>query len=91
MHDRILVKRKAIETQTNSGLWISTNAEERSDQGTVQAVGQGKVLPNGTLRPLEVKAGDQVMFSQGAGSIVKIDDEEYVVLKEEDIFAILED
>jgi len=91
MHDRILVKRKETETQTKAGLWISTTADDKPDEGTVVAVGTGKVLTDGSIRPMSVKADDHIIFAKGAGSLVNIDDKEYIVLKEEDIFAVLED
>jgi chaperonin GroES len=91
MHDRILVKRKEAETRTKTGFILQPTADDKPDQGTVIAVGTGKVLPDGTVRPMAVAKDDEIIFAKGAGSLVKIDDEEFIVMKEEEVFAVIED
>lgn len=88
VRDRIVVKPAEIATTTAGGI-IIPNAKEKPEQGTVVAAGSGRLLENGTQIPLEVKVNDTVIYSKHAGSTVKIDGEEYVVLKEEDILAIV--
>jgi chaperonin GroES len=90
INDRVVVRRFDKETKTPSGIYISTKAVEKSSQGQVIAVGQGKILDNGTLKPMSVKAGDKVLFGQYAGSTVKIDNEEFLVMSESEIFGIME-
>lgn len=90
LHDRILVKRLEGEAKTASGLIIPDNAKEKPMEGKVVAVGNGKVLENGTVRKLEVKAGDRVLFSKYSGSEVKMDGAEHLILTENDILGILE-
>jgi chaperonin GroES len=90
LHDRILVKRLEGEEKTVGGIIIPDNAKEKPMEGKVVAVGNGKVLDNGTLRKLEVKAGDRVLFSKYAGSEVKMDGAEHLILTENDILGIIE-
>jgi chaperonin GroES len=90
LHDRILVKRLEGEAKTASGLIIPDNAKEKPMEGKVVAVGNGKVLENGTVRKLEVKAGDRVLFSKYSGSEVKMDGAEHLILTESDILGIIE-
>jgi chaperonin GroES len=90
LHDRILVKRLEGEAKTASGLIIPDNAKEKPMEGKVVAVGNGKVLENGTVRKLEVKAGDRVLFSKYSGSEVKMDGAEHLILTENDILGIIE-
>ena len=90
LHDRILVKRLEGEAKTASGLIIPDNAKEKPMEGKVIAVGNGKVLENGTVRKLEVKAGDRVLFSKYSGSEVKMDGAEHLILTESDILGIIE-
>ncbi|GAA0416084.1 co-chaperone GroES [Massilia aurea] len=89
LHDRVIVKRLDQETKTASGLIIPDAAAEKPDQGEVLAVGNGKVQDNGQLRPLEVKVGDRVLFSKYGAQTVKIDGQELLVLREEEILAIV--
>ncbi len=89
LYDRIIVKRLDQTTKTESGLIIPGSAAEKPDQGEVVAIGNGKVMDNGTLRPVEVKVGDRVLFGKYAGNTVKVDGEELLVMKEEDIMAIV--
>ena len=90
LHDRVIVKRLDQETKTASGLIIPDAAAEKPDQGQVLAVGNGKVLEDGKVRPLEVKVGDRVLFGKYSGQAVKIDGDEVLVMREEDILAVVE-
>ena len=90
LHDRVIVKRLDQETKTASGLIIPDAAAEKPDQGEILAVGNGKVQENGNVRPLEVKVGDRVLFGKYAGQTVKIDGQELMVMREEDIMAIVQ-
>ncbi len=90
LQDRILVKRLASENKTASGIIIPDNAKEKPMEGDVIAVGAGKALDNGTVRASEVKAGDKVLFGKYAGSEVKIDGVEHLILNESDILGIIE-
>ncbi|MBI4611659.1 MAG: co-chaperone GroES [Candidatus Rokubacteria bacterium] len=91
LHDRILLKRlEEQEEERRGGIIIPDSAKEKPQRGKVIAVGDGKMLENGKRVPLDVKAGDQVLFGKYAGSEVKIEDEEYLILREEDILGILE-
>ena len=89
LHDRVIVKRLDQETKTASGLIIPDAAAEKPDQGEILAVGNGKVQENGTVRPLEVKVGDRILFGKYSGQTVKVDGEELLVMREEDIMAVL--
>lgn len=90
LHDRVLVKRLESEHNTASGIVIPDSAAEKPDQGEVIAVGAGKILQDGKLRPLEVKAGDKVLFGKHAGQTVKIGGEELLVVREADILAVVQ-
>ncbi|MFA5171849.1 MAG: co-chaperone GroES [Sulfuriferula sp.] len=90
LHDRIIVKRMEEERKTASGIVIPDSATEKPDQGEVLAVGNGKINENGTVRPLDVKVGDRVLFGKYAGQSVKIDGDEVLVMREEDIMGIME-
>jgi chaperonin GroES len=90
LHDRILAKRLAEEEKTKGGLFIPDTAKEKPLEALVIAVGQGKVLDNGKVQALEVKAGDKVLIGKYSGSEVKIDGEEHIILREDDILAVLE-
>jgi chaperonin GroES len=90
LHDRVIVKRLDQETKTASGLIIPDAAAEKPDQGEVLAVGNGKVADNGTVRALEVKVGDRVLFGKFAGQAVKVDGQELLVMREEDIMAVVQ-
>ncbi|HBA66201.1 MAG TPA: co-chaperone GroES [Methylococcaceae bacterium] len=89
LHDRVIIKRVEEETKTAGGIVLPGSAAEKPSQGEVLAVGSGKVLENGQVRALEVKVGDKVLFGKYSGSEVKIDGEEVVVMREEDIMAVL--
>jgi len=91
LHDRVIVKRKEEERTSPGGIVIPDTAAEKPIQGEVVAVGKGKILENGEVRPLDVKVGDRVLFGKYAGTEVKVDGEELLVMREEDIMAIIED
>ena len=91
LHDRVIVKRLEEERTTASGIVIPDSASgEKPDQGVVQAVGNGKILEDGTMRTLDVKVGDKVLFGKYAGQEVKVDSDELLVMREEDIMGIVE-
>jgi chaperonin GroES len=89
LHDRVIVKRLDQETKTASGLIIPDAAAEKPDQGEILAVGNGKVQDDGKLRALEVQVGDRVLFGKYSGQTVKVDGQELLVMREEDIMAVL--
>lgn len=90
LHDRVVVRRKEEETKTAGGIVLPGKAAEKPSQGEVVAVGTGRILDNGDVRPLAVKAGDTVVFGQYAGSTIKVDGEELLIMSENEIFGILE-
>lgn len=90
LHDRVVVKRLEEERKTASGIVIPDAAAEKPDQGEVVAVGNGKILENGSVRPLEVKVGDRVLFGKYSGQTVKVQGEELLVMREEDIMGVVE-
>lgn len=89
LHDRVVVKRVEEERKTAGGIVIPDNAAEKPDQGEVIAVGNGKILEDGKVRPLDVKVGDRILFGKYSGSTVKMDGEEYLVMREDDIMGIV--
>ena len=91
LQDRIIVKRVAEEEKTKGGIIIPDTAKEKPLEGKVIAVGNGRVLEDGKVRPLDVKAGDRVLFGKYAGTEVKIDGEDHLILKEDDVVGIVED
>ncbi len=88
--DRLVVKRLEQEQKTKGGIIIPDTAKEKPIEGQVVAVGSGKVLKSGKVRPLDVKAGDRVLFGKYSGTEVKLDGEEYLIMKEDDILGIVE-
>ena len=88
--DKILVKRLEAETKTKSGIVLPDSAKEKPKQGTVISVGGGKRLENGSLSPMHLKKGDRVLFTSYAGTEVKIDGEELMIMSEDDVLAIVE-
>lgn len=90
LHDRILVKRMEEQEVRKGGIIIPDTAKEKPQEGKVIAVGNGKVSEDGKRIPLDVKSGDKILFGKYSGNEVKIEDEEYVILREEDVLAILE-
>ncbi|AKQ54169.1 co-chaperone GroES [Bordetella hinzii] len=89
LYDRIIVKRIEQQRKTASGIVIPDSAAEKPEQGEVLAVGQGKRHADGSLQPLELAVGDQVLFGKYAGQTVKVDGEELLVMREEDVLAVL--
>ncbi len=90
LHDRVVVKRLDEERKSAGGIVIPENAAEKPDQGEVIAVGNGKILENGKIRPLDVKVGDRILFGKFSGSTVKIEGTEYMVMREDDIMGIID-
>jgi chaperonin GroES len=90
LHDRILVKREEEKERKKGGIIIPDTAKEKPQEGKVVAVGNGRMLEDGKKLPLDVKAHDRILFGKYSGSEVKLDDEEYLIMKEEDVLAILE-
>ncbi|HJV86560.1 MAG TPA: co-chaperone GroES [Noviherbaspirillum sp.] len=90
LHDRVIVKRLDQETKTASGIVLPEAAAEKPDQGKVLAVGNGKILEDGKVRPLDVKVGDIVLFGKYSGQTVKVEGDEVLVMREEDIMAIVQ-
>jgi len=89
LHDRLIVKRVEEERKTASGIVIPDTAAEKPDQGEVKAIGKGKVLEDGKVRPLDVKPGDHILFGKYSGTEVKIDGEERLILREDDILGVI--
>ena len=89
LHDRILIKRLEKEQKTAGGIIIPDTAKEKPQEATVVAVGNGKRLENGEIRPLDVKVGDTVLFSKYAGTEVKIEGEEHLIIREDDLIGIV--
>jgi len=90
LHDRVVVKRLDNERTTASGIVIPDNAAEKPDQGEVVAVGNGKILDDGKTKPVDVKVGEKILFGKYSGQTVKVDGDELLVLREDDIMAIIE-
>ena len=90
LHDRVLVRREEEETKTAGGIVLPGSAAEKPSRGEVIAVGNGKITENGDVRPLDVKAGDKVIFGQYAGNTVKVDGEELLIMSESEILAVVE-
>jgi chaperonin GroES len=90
LHDRVIVKRLEEERKTASGIVIPDTAAEKPDQGEIMAVGKGKVLDDGKVRALEVKVGDRVLFGKYSGQTVKVEGDELLVMREEDIMGVVE-
>jgi len=90
LQDRIIVKRVQEEEKTKGGIIIPDSAKEKPIEGKVIAAGNGKVLEDGKVRPLDVKAGDRILFSKYAGTEIKIEGEEHLIMREEDILGVIE-
>jgi chaperonin GroES len=90
LHDRVIVKRVEAERTTASGIVIPDSAGEKPDQGEVIAVGSGKILDDGKVRPMALKVGERVLFSKYGGQPVKVDGEELMVMREDDIMGVVE-
>lgn len=90
LHDRVLAKRIESEEKTKGGIIIPDSAKEKPLEGLVEAVGSGRILEDGKVRKLEVKKGDKILFGKYTGTEVKIDGEDMVIIREEDILATIE-
>lgn len=90
LHDRVVIKRLEEEQKTSGGIVIPDTAAEKPQKGEVVAVGNGKILDSGETRALDVKTGDQVLFGKFSGTEVKVGDDELLVMREEDILAVIE-
>ena len=90
LHDRVIVKRKEEERTSPGGIVIPDTATEKPIRGEITAVGPGKILDDGSVRALDVKVGDEVLFGKYSGTEVKVDGDELLVLREEDIMAVVE-
>jgi chaperonin GroES len=90
LYDRVLVQRIEAEQKTSSGLFIPETAQERPQQARVIAAGTGRLQKDGSVRPLTVKAGDHVLFGKYSGDEIKVDGETYLILREDDLLAIVE-
>ncbi|MFB3820184.1 MAG: co-chaperone GroES [Candidatus Methylomirabilales bacterium] len=90
LHDRVLVKRLEEKEVKKGGIIIPDTAKEKPQEGEVMAAGPGKVTEDGKRQPMEVKVGDKILFGKYSGSDVKLEDEEYLILREEDILGVLE-
>ena len=91
LQDRVIVQRVQEEEKTKGGIIIPDTAKEKPQEGKVVAVGKGKVNDDGKLMPLDVKAGDRILFGKYSGTEVKIDGEDYLIMREDDILGVLED
>ena len=90
LHDRVIIKRVEEETKSAGGIVIPDTAKEKPVRGKIIAIGKGKLLENGDIRPLDVQVGNVVLFGKYAGTEVKVDDQELLVLREEDIMGVVE-
>jgi chaperonin GroES len=89
LHDRVVIKRMEEERLSAGGIVIPDNATEKPIRGEVVAIGEGKLLDNGQVRPLKVKVGDKVLFGKYSGTEVKLSGTEYLVVREDDVFAVI--
>ena len=90
LHDRLLIKRTEAETRSKGGIIIPDSAKEKPQQAEVVAVGNGKRQENGDVTPLDVKVGDKVLIGKYSGNDVKIDEVEYVILREDEVLAVIQ-
>jgi chaperonin GroES len=90
LYDRIVVKRIEQQEQMQGGLYIPDSAKEKPQEGEVVAVGKGKRLEDGKLVPLDVQAGDRILFGKYSGSDIKLDNEEYMIMREDEVLGVLE-
>ena len=90
LHDRVIVKRLEEERTSPGGIVIPDSAAEKPSQGKVISAGKGKILENGTVRALDVKVGDKILFGKYSGTEVKVDGDDLLVMREEDIMAVIE-
>ena len=90
LHDRIIVERIEEETMTASGIIIPDSAKEKPQEGSIVAVGKGKVTEDGKVLPLDVKVGDKVLFGKYSGTEIKIEGKEYLMMREDDVLGVVE-
>jgi chaperonin GroES len=90
LHDRVVIKRMEEETTSPGGIVIPDSAAEKPVRGEVIAVGKGKILENGDVRPLDLKTGDRILFGKYSGTEVKVDDQDFLVMREDDVMAVIE-
>ena len=90
LHDRVIVKREDEERKSPGGIVIPDTAAEKPIRGKIVAVGKGKMLENGSVRPLDLKVGDKILFGKYGGTEVKVDGDELLVMREEDVMAVIE-
>jgi chaperonin GroES len=90
LHDRVIVKRLEEDRKSPGGIVIPDSAAEKPVQGTIVAVGKGKILEDGQVRPLDVKVGDKILFGKYSGTEVKVDGDDLLVMREEDVMAVIE-
>lgn len=90
LHDRVVVKRMEEERTSAGGIVIPDSATEKPDKGEVIAVGKGKIMENGDVRPMDLAVGDKILFGKYAGSAIKMDGEELLVMREDDVMAVIE-
>ena len=90
LQDRLIVERIDSQEKTASGIYIPDTAKEKPQQGKVLAVGKGKVREDGTVQPLDVKPGDTILFGKYSGTEIKIDNEEYLIMREDDVLGVVE-
>ena len=90
LHDRVIIQRLDAAPRSPGGIVIPDSAAEKPIRGKVVAVGKGKILENGTVRPLDVKVGDHILFGKYSGTEVKVEGQEYLVMREEDVMAVIE-
>jgi chaperonin GroES len=90
LHDRLLVKRLDEEAKTKGGIIIPDTAKEKPTEGRVVAVGTGKVADDGTVTPLDVKKGDRILFSKYSGTEIKVEGDDHLIIREDDVLAVLE-
>jgi chaperonin GroES len=89
LHDRVVVRRLEEERKSAGGIVIPDNAAEKPDQGEIVAVGNGKILEDGKVRPLDVKVGDRILFGKYSGTEIKLDGEDFIIMREEEVLGIL--
>ena len=90
LHDRVVVKRVEQDLKTKSGIIIPDSAQEKPQKGKILAVGKGKIQEDGSIRPLDVKAGDTVLFGKYSGTEIKVGEDDHLIIREDDILAIIE-
>ena len=89
--DRILIKHLAVEEKSSGGIILPDSAQEKPQEGEIVAIGKGRILEDGTVKPLEVKKGDKVLFTKYSGTEVKYKDSEFLILREDDVLAVKTD